>query len=116
MNNGSADHLGPVAGLRVLDFAHVFAGPFCTRTLADLGADIVHVETSSRGGGGDAHRAAYAHRNKRSIALDLKNEAAHATAVRLAMVADVIVENFSSSVMRRLGLDYQTLSVDNPRL
>jgi crotonobetainyl-CoA:carnitine CoA-transferase CaiB-like acyl-CoA transferase len=113
--NGKANAAGPVAGLKVLDFTHVFAGPFCTRTLADLGADVVHVETRSRGGE-DGHRAAYAHRNKRSITLDLKNAAAHATAVRLAMVADVIVENFSSGVMGRLGLDYIALSPGNPRL
>jgi len=106
---------GPVAGLKVLDFTHVFAGPFCTRTLADLGADIVHVESRQRDPG-DRHRAAYAHRNKRSISLDLKNEAGHAVATRLAMAADVIVENFSSSVMRRLKLDYDTLSVEHPRL
>ena len=112
-SNGHA--AGPVAGLRILDFTHVFAGPFCTRTLADLGADVVHVETRSRGGE-DGRRAAYAHRNKRSIALDLKNPAAHATAIRLAMVADVIVENFSSGVMSRLGLGYDHLSADNPRL
>jgi crotonobetainyl-CoA:carnitine CoA-transferase CaiB-like acyl-CoA transferase len=113
--NGNTTAAGPVAGLKVLDFTHVFAGPFCTRTLADLGADVAHVETRSRGGE-DGHRAAYAHRNKRSIALDLKNEPAHATAVRLAMVADVIVENFSSGVMGRLGLDYAALSPGNPRL
>ncbi len=106
---------GPVAGLRVLDFAHVFAGPFCTRTLADLGADVVHVETHSRGGE-DGRRSAYAHRNKRSIALDLKNAAGQATAVRMAGVADVIVENFSSGVMKRLGLGYEALSPATPRL
>ena len=111
----SGPGLGALSGVRVLDFTHVFAGPFCTRTLADLGADVVHVETGSRGSG-DRHRAAYAHRNKRSIALDLKNEAAHAVAARMAMVADIIVENFSSSVMRRLKLDYDALSPGNPRL
>jgi benzylsuccinate CoA-transferase BbsF subunit len=113
--NGPSRAAGPVAGLKVLDFTHVFAGPFCTRTLADLGADVVHVETRSRGGE-DGHRAAYAHRNKRSITLDLKNPAANAVAGRLAMAADVIVENFSSGVMQRLGVDYATLSPDNPRL
>lgn len=106
---------GPVAGLKVLDFTHVFAGPFCTRTLADLGADVVHVESRSRDPG-DRHRASYAHRNKRSISLDLKNPAGHGVATRLAMTADVIVENFSSSVMRRLKLDYDALSGGNPRL
>lgn len=106
---------GPVRGLKVLDFTHVFAGPFCTRTLADLGADVVHVESRSRDPG-DSHRAAYAHRNKRSISLDLKSEAGHAVATKLAMTADVIVENFSSSVMRRLALDFDTLRSGNPRL
>src|SRR5476649_689642 len=106
---------GPVEGLKILDFSHVFAGPFCTRTLADLGADVVHVESPSRDPG-DRYRAAYAHRNKRSIALDLKSEAGHAVAARLAGAADVIVENFSSSVMRRLKLDYANLGAGNPRL
>ncbi len=106
---------GPLAGLKVLDFTHVFAGPFCTRTLADLGADVVHVESRTRDPG-DRYRSAYAHRNKRSITLDLKNEAGHVIATRLAMVADVIVENFSAGVMRRLKLDYDTLSPGNPRL
>ena len=106
---------GPVAGLKVLDFTHVFAGPYCTRNLADLGADVVHVETRSRTDG-DRYRAAANLRNKRSITLDLKSAAGHAVATRLATVADVIVENFSSGVMRRLKLDYDTLSPGNPRL
>lgn len=105
----------PLARIRVLDFTHVFAGPFCTRTLADLGADVVHVESTVRDPG-DRHRAAYAHRNKRSVTLDLKNEAAHDVAVRLAATADVLVENFSSAVMRRLKLDYDVLREINPRL
>ena len=105
----------PISGLKVLDFTHVFAGPFCTRTLADLGADVVHVESPSRDPG-DRHRATYAHRNKRSIGLNLKSEAGHAVATRLARGADVIVENFSAGVMRRLKLDYETLSAGNPRL
>jgi len=104
-----------VEGLKILDFSHVFAGPFCTRTLADLGADVVHVENRARDTG-DRYRAAFQHRNKRSISLDLKNEAGQAVATRLASVADVIVENFSSSVMGRLNLDYQTLCSTNPRL
>ncbi len=100
---------------RVLDFTHVFAGPFCTRTLADLGADIAHVESRSRDPG-DRHRAAYTHRNKRSLCLDLKNPAGRAVAMRLAAVADVVVENFSANVMRRLGLDYDALAAVNPQL
>lgn len=105
----------PISGLKVFDFTHVFAGPFCTRILADLGADVVHVESPSRDPG-DRHRATYAHRNKRSIAIDLKSEAGYGVATRLAAGADVIVENFSAGVMRRLKLDYDTLSAHNPRL
>jgi crotonobetainyl-CoA:carnitine CoA-transferase CaiB-like acyl-CoA transferase len=110
-----ASGVSPIAGLKVFDFTHVFAGPFCTRTLADLGADVVHVESATRDPG-DRHRASYAHRNKRSIALDLKSEAGYSIAARLARDADVIVENFSAGVMRRLKLDYETLSAGNPRL
>ncbi|HLY64055.1 MAG TPA: CoA transferase, partial [Chloroflexota bacterium] len=112
----------PLAGVRVLDFSHVFAGPFCTRNLADLGADVVHVETQSRPDKLGAtqeqedHRSAYAHRNKRSITINLKHEAGRALTLRLAAVADVAVENFSSRVMRNLGLDYETLQPLNPRL
>jgi benzylsuccinate CoA-transferase BbsF subunit len=112
---GRLARVSPIAGLKILDFTHVFAGPFCTRTLADLGADVVHVESPSRDPG-DRHRATYAHRNKRSISLNLKSEAGYGIALRLATNADVIVENFSAGVMRRLKLDYETLSTDNPRL
>ncbi len=114
---GSAPPSGksPIAGLKLLDFTHVFAGPFCTRNLADLGADVVHIESATRDPG-DRQRAVYAHRNKRSIKLDLKNEAGYGVAKRLATAADVIVENFSTGVMRRLKLDYETLVKDNPRL
>ena len=106
---------GALAGLKVLDFSHVFAGPFCTRTLADLGAEVVHVESRSRDPG-DKYRPGYSMRSKRSIALDLKNPGGHAVARRLAGVADIIVENFSSAVMRRLKLDYASLATSNPGL
>src|SRR6476469_1932210 len=104
----SAAGRGPLDGIKVLDFSHVFAGPYCARNLADLGADVVHVETRARTAG-DRYRAAANLRNKRSITLDLKHEAGHAVATRMAMVADVIVENFSSGVMGRLKLDYEAL-------
>jgi crotonobetainyl-CoA:carnitine CoA-transferase CaiB-like acyl-CoA transferase len=122
----------PLDGIRVLDFSHVFAGPFCTRTLADLGAEILHVETRSRqtraapasgqrdGGDGDGqddlHRPGYAHRNKQSITLNLKTAAGRDVAARLAAVSDVLVENFSSGVMGRLELGYERLQTLNPRL
>jgi crotonobetainyl-CoA:carnitine CoA-transferase CaiB-like acyl-CoA transferase len=107
--------LGALANLKVLDFTHVFAGPFCTRMLADMGADVVHVESLARDTG-DSYRGVYANRNKRSISLDLKNAAGHAVAAELAKRADVIVENFSATVMQRLKLDYESVQPGNPGL
>ena len=116
----------PLAGIRVLDFTHVLAGPFCTRLLADLGADVVRVESSKHPDhpwpstfiSDDGRHASYlnTNRNKRSIAIDLKNEAGQKVAARLAAAADVVIENFSADVMGRLKLDYQTLQALNPGL
>lgn len=116
----------PLAGVRVLDFTHVLAGPFCTRLLADLGADVVRVESSrhpdypwpSAYVAPDGRHASHlnTNRNKRSVAIDLKQTAGKAVALRLAQSADVIAENFSAGVMERLGLGYQALSAANPRL
>jgi len=109
----------PLAGVRVLDFTHVLAGPFCTRLLADLGADVARVESSKHPDypwpsayiGKDGRHASYlnTNRNKRSIAIDLKNLCGQRTALDLATRADVVVENFSAGVMDRLGLGYETL-------
>lgn len=116
----------PLSGVRVLDFGHVLAAPFCTRLLADLGADVVRVESSrhpdfpwpSSYRHADGRHASYlnTNRNKRSVAIDLKHPAGRDVARRLARVADVVVENFSAGVMDRLGLGYEALSGDNPGL
>jgi crotonobetainyl-CoA:carnitine CoA-transferase CaiB-like acyl-CoA transferase len=116
----------PLAGIRVLDFTHVLAGPFCTRLLADLGADVVRVESSRHPDhpwpstfiSQDRRHASYlnTNRSKRSIAIDLKNQAGQRIAARLAAAADVVIENFSAGVMERLGLGYERLSAANPRL
>ena len=116
----------PLSGVRVLDFGHVLAAPFCTRLLADLGADVVRVESSrhpdfpwpSSYRHADGRHASYlnTNRNKRSVAIDLKHPAGRDVAQRLAAVADVVVENFSAGVMDRLGLGYEALSRDNPGL
>ena len=118
--------IAPLTGTRVLDFTHVLAGPFCTRLLADLGADVVRVESSKHPDypwpsayvAPDGRHASYlnTNRNKRSIAIDLKHELGRAVALRLAKAADVIAENFSAGVMARLGLGYDTLRTANPRL
>jgi crotonobetainyl-CoA:carnitine CoA-transferase CaiB-like acyl-CoA transferase len=120
----------PLAGVRVLDFTHVLAGPFCTRLLADLGADVLHVGTRTRTdqmgatrsdstSPGSQDRAVFSfntNRSKRSIAINLKTKGGRSLAVQLASVADVVVENFSCGVMARLELDYERLKPLNPRL
>jgi crotonobetainyl-CoA:carnitine CoA-transferase CaiB-like acyl-CoA transferase len=120
----------PLTGIRVLDFGHIVAGPFCARMLADLGADVVKVETATRRGrtgarrGGGASRTAsgrtpllaHINRNRRSIDLNLKTEEGSALAHQLIDTADVLVENFSSGVMDRLGIGYGDVSKTNPRL
>ncbi|HEY1361839.1 MAG TPA: CoA transferase [Xanthobacteraceae bacterium] len=116
----------PLGGIRVLDFSHVLAGPMCTRLLVDLGADVLRVESTKRAdtpwrSASDPElkrTLAYVmvHRGKKSITIDLKNEAGAELARRLAAVADVVVENFSAGVMHRLGLDYACLAPLNPRL
>jgi crotonobetainyl-CoA:carnitine CoA-transferase CaiB-like acyl-CoA transferase len=118
----------PIAldGLLVVDFTRVVAGPACTQTLADFGAEVIKIENPD---GGDDTRA-YEHaeiggesaayislnRNKRGIALDLAVPAARDVARELITKADVVVENFSSGVMKKFGLDYDTVAPANPRL
>ena len=113
-------------GLLVVDFKRVVAGPACTQTLADFGAEVIKIENPE---GGDDTRA-YEHaeiggesaayislnRNKRGIALDLAVPAARDVARELIAKADVVVENFSSGVMTKFGLDYDSVAPANPRL
>ena len=118
-----ASPLKPLAGVRVLEFCQVAAGPFCGLLLADFGADVVKVEPPE----GDALRTwpplsqgysenfASLNRGKRSIALDLKQPADHALALRLADEADVIVENNRPGVMQRLGLGPAALAARRPQ-
>jgi crotonobetainyl-CoA:carnitine CoA-transferase CaiB-like acyl-CoA transferase len=126
MNNHSSLTGSPLTGVRVLDFSHVLAGPMCTRLLSDLGADVLRIESTKRAdtpwrSASDPalnRTLAYvmAHRGKKSMTIDLKSRTGSELAKRLAAVADVVVENFSADVMRRLGLDYDCLSPINPRL
>lgn len=106
---------GPLAGVRVVDLTVARAGPTCSRQLADLGADVVHVGNPLRGGlaGSDNHNL---HRGKRSVLLDLKSEGGHAAFLRLARDADVLVENYRAGVKHRLRIDYESLREHNPRL
>jgi crotonobetainyl-CoA:carnitine CoA-transferase CaiB-like acyl-CoA transferase len=113
-------------GLLVVDFTRVIAGPACTQTLADFGAEVIKIENPD---GGDDTRS-YEHadlagesaafvslnRNKRGIALDLTKPAGRDVARELIQRADVVVENFSGGVMERFGLDYAAVAPSNPRL
>jgi crotonobetainyl-CoA:carnitine CoA-transferase CaiB-like acyl-CoA transferase len=113
-------------GLLVVDFTRVVAGPACTQTLADFGAEVIKIENPE---GGDDTRS-YEHadlagesaafvslnRNKRGIALDLTKPEARGIALELIARADVVVENFSSGVMKKYGLDYASVAPTNPRL
>ncbi|MBC7377167.1 MAG: CoA transferase [Burkholderiaceae bacterium] len=107
---------------RVIDLTQVRAGPTCCRQLADWGADVIQVQMPEhmRGddtlGGQDGSDYQYTHRNKRSITLDLKQAEGITTLKRLIAGADVVVENFRPDVKFRLGIDYESLAKENPRL
>lgn len=107
---------------RVIDLTQVRAGPTACRQLADWGADVIQVQMPEhmRGddtlGGQDGSDYQYTHRNKRSITLNLKEPEGIATLKRLIATADVVVENFRPDVKYRLGIDYETLSMDHPKL
>ncbi|NKB59267.1 MAG: CoA transferase [Alphaproteobacteria bacterium] len=113
-------------GITVLDFTRVLAGPYCTMTLSDLGADIIKVENPK---GGDESRSfrpptfgdesAYflaVNRNKKSIVLDVGTAEGQGVARDLVAKADVVIENFRTGIMERWGLDYDTLSAADPSL
>ena len=115
---------GPLDHIRVLDLTIARAGPTAVRLLADWGADVIKVEppprqdaqgssVTGRRRGSDEQNL---HRNKRSVAIDLKSAAGQKLFHRLAVDADVVVENFRSDVKFRLGVDYDTLRAINPRL
>ncbi len=125
----AAGPTGPLTGIRIIDLTQALAGPFCTMLLADLGADVIKVEPPigdmTRGSEpfvpGDTERSfggyfASINRNKRSIVLDLKVADDCETLLALVRGADGLVENFRAGVMDRLGLSYERLHEENPRL
>ena len=130
MNISPNEHPGPLDGVRVLDFGWVLAGAVPGMILADMGAEVIKVETRQRmdymrlgrpiiGDEPDPEQNPMFHnvnRGKRSVTLNTTHPEAVDLAKRLAAECDVVIENFSPGVMQRLGLDYQTLSRDNPRL
>jgi crotonobetainyl-CoA:carnitine CoA-transferase CaiB-like acyl-CoA transferase len=111
----------PLAGIKVIEFTHMVMGPTVGHILGGLGAEVIRVEpiggdqTRRLLGSGAGYFPMY-NRGKRSICLDLKSEAGLGVARRLAGLADVLVENFRPGALDRLGLDYDTLAMANPRL
>jgi crotonobetainyl-CoA:carnitine CoA-transferase CaiB-like acyl-CoA transferase len=116
---------GPLAGIRVLDFTRVLAGPAASLALADLGAEVIKVEPPGSGDetrdfppirDGESHYFLSVNRGKKSIVIDLKSAAGVQLARDLAAKCDIVVENYRPGVMDRLGLGYEALSAINPRL
>ena len=122
--NGEGNMTGTFAGLRVLDFSTTIAGPHCTRMLADMGAEVIKIETAE----GETMRTRPPLRNncstvfgqlnvgKNSLVLDLKSPNGVEAVRRMVATADVLVENFRPGVMRRLKLDFASLHALNPKL
>ena len=123
----------PLTGIRVLDLTRVLAGPWCTQNLADLGAEVVKIERPGAGDdtrawgppylkdqdGNDTTEAAYylsANRNKKSVALDIATPRGAELVRELARQSDILVENFKVGGLRKYGLDYESLSKENPGL
>lgn len=114
----------PLAGVRVLDFSTTIAGPHCSRLMADMGADVIKIESPE----GDLMRSRPVQRDgqgtmfgqlnagKRSIVLDLKKPEAIAAVKALVKTVDIVLENYRPGVMKRLGLDYPELAKINPKL
>jgi crotonobetainyl-CoA:carnitine CoA-transferase CaiB-like acyl-CoA transferase len=109
----------PLEGLRVLDFTHVLAGPFCTRTLGDMGADVVKVNSHVRATSTNSPDHPYYvmwNRNKRALALDMTNKEAKALCRQLCEQADIVIDNFAVGVLNRWGVGYEQVSAVNPKV
>ncbi|MBO1903093.1 CoA transferase [Leucobacter weissii] len=116
--------MGPLDGIRVADFSRVLAGPYATMILADLGADVIKIESPDGDGTrqwsppvnavGQSTYFAGVNRGKRSVVCDLRSEAGIARARELATSADVVIENFKPGTMERFGLGYEAVSAANP--
>ncbi|EFI62802.1 CaiB/BaiF CoA-transferase family protein [Comamonas testosteroni] len=115
----------PYSGIRVVEFTHMVMGPSCGLMLADLGAEVIKVEPVGRGRNGDATRKLLGsgsgffplfNRNKKSLTLDLQTPEGKEAALKLIATADVVTENFKPGTMKKLGLDYESLKQQFPRL
>ncbi len=115
----------PLDGVRVIALNRVAPGSYCTMMLGDMGAEVIRIETPSQSAGAKHNEAKdddiwvlsdYNNRNKKSLALNLKDPRAQEILQALAAESDVLVEGFRPGVTKRLGADYETLSKINPRL
>ncbi len=120
-NSVPTPHALPLAGLRVVEFTHMVMGPTCGMVLADMGAEVIKVEpiegdrTRHLLGAGAGFFPMF-NRNKKSVAIDLHQPEGAAVARKLALSADVVLENFKPDTMTKYGLDYAALSAQNPKL
>lgn len=115
----------PLSKIKVLDLSRFLAGPFCTLLLADMGADVIKIETPEHGDdaryqgtliNGESGYFVGMNRNKRGMTLDLKSKEGKDIFLQLVKISDVVVENFRPGVMRNLGFDYESLKKVNPRI
>ncbi len=113
----------PLEGVKVLDFTAVMAGPYCTLMLADMGADVIKIETFPEGDGSrrfepkvndESYCFAVLNRNKKSVALDMKQAQGREIFMRLAAATDIMVENYRPGVTKKLGIDYEPVKKINP--
>jgi len=106
-------------GIRVLDLTRVLSGPYCTRILADSGAEVLKIQSGKTASGAERNETAYFrtwNRNKRSVCLDLSTPEARACLLKLAAIADIVVENYSPRVMKNWDLSYERLQKVNPSI
>lgn len=117
--------MGALDGMRVLDLSRLLPGPYCSMILADFGAEVIKIEEPGRGDysrsfppiqNGFGYWHLQLNRNKKSVAIDLKSEAGRAAFLQLAQTADVVMESYRPGVLKRLGIDYETVSKLNPKI
>ncbi len=117
--------MGPLADVRVLDLSRLLPGPFCTRMMADMGADVIKIEEPLRGDysrGFEPRRGSMScwfmevNRNKRSVALDLKDTQQKEAFLELVKTADIVVESFRPGVLQKLGVDFEAARRVNPKI
>lgn len=117
--------VGALDGIRILDLSRLLPGPYCSMLLADFGAEVIKIEEPGRGDysrsfppfqNGFGYWHLQLNRNKKSVVLDLKSDAGRAAFLKLAQTADVVLESYRPGVLKRLGIDYETVSRLNPKI